>query len=212
MSDLVIHGFAQSSYVRTARMALEEKGVAYEIQPLEFGSEAHLALHPFARMPILSHGDLIIYETSAITRYIDEAFDGPALQPANAGERARMNQWISSVIDYYYGPCIRDFVLERLVAPSRGQPSDEARIAAALPVIRERIDIADGALAENRFLAGDNFSLADCFLAPIFFYVGISPEGPELFAGKNNIAAWKSRIGDMHSFQSTMPPKPQAAE
>ena len=123
-----------------------------------------------------------------------------------------MEQWISAINDYYYDPFIRQFVMQRIVAPSRGGEADEDIIAATLPVMRERIDIIDKALADRLYLAGDTFSLADCFLAPIFFYVGISPEGNELFAGKNKIAEWKARIGDHDCFKNTMPPKPQAAE
>ncbi len=212
MSDVVIHGFPQSSYVRTARMTLEEKGVAYEVQPIEPGSDAHRDLHPFMKMPSMDHGDVHVYETSAICRYVDEAFDGPSLQPGDPAARACMNQWISSINDYFYPPMIREFVLQRIVAPMRGNEPDEERIAAAMPDIRRAIDVTDGALADSRFLAGEDLSIADLFLAPIFFYVGISPEGPELFAGKNNIAGWKARIGELQSFQTTMPPKPEAAE
>jgi glutathione S-transferase len=212
MSKVILHGFAPSSYVRTVRMALEHKGVDYDLVPLEFGSDAHKAMHPFVKMPVMQHGDLTLFESSAICHYIDDAFDGPALAPSEAAGRAQMEQWISVVNDYFYGPFIREFILQRIFAPSRGNEPDEEMIAAAMPVMRERIDIIDKVLADRLYLAGDSFSLADCFLAPIFFYAGISPEGGELFAGKNNVAAWKGRIGDHNCFMSTMPPKPQAAE
>jgi len=212
MSKPVIHGFPESSYVRTTRMALEEKGVDYEVQPIEFGSAEHLEMHPFGKMPWMTHGDVTLYETSAITRYVDENFDGPALQPVDAVERARMSQWISAIIDYYYGPLIREYVIERAVVPRRGGVTDEARVAAALPVVRDRIDVVEKSLADVHFLAGAGFSLADCFLAPIFFYVGMMAEGPELFANKPKIADWKARIFEMDNFKSTMPPQPEAAE
>ena len=63
MSDVIVYGFAPSTYVRTARLALEEKGVAHELSPVEFGSDAHLMLHPFARIPAFAHGDVRLYET-----------------------------------------------------------------------------------------------------------------------------------------------------
>lgn len=68
MTDVVIYGFAQSSYVRTTRLVCEEKGVAYELAPVEFGSPAHLELHPFGKIPAFRHGDLVLHETSAIAR------------------------------------------------------------------------------------------------------------------------------------------------
>ncbi len=90
MTDVKLYGFPQSTYVRTARLACEEKGVAYEIVPTEIGSPENLAVHPFARVPAMSHGDFKCFETAAICRYVDEAFDGPALQPADA--RAKPHQ------------------------------------------------------------------------------------------------------------------------
>ncbi|MEE8248170.1 MAG: glutathione S-transferase N-terminal domain-containing protein, partial [Alphaproteobacteria bacterium] len=45
MTEVVIYGFPQSTYVRTARLVCEEKGVAYDLAPVEFGSPEHLELH-----------------------------------------------------------------------------------------------------------------------------------------------------------------------
>ena len=84
MSDIVVYGFAPSTFVRTARLALEEKGVDYELEAVDFGSEELLRLHPFGRIPAFAHGAVRLYETSAIVRYVDESFDGPALQPPGA--------------------------------------------------------------------------------------------------------------------------------
>jgi glutathione S-transferase len=128
MTDIIIYGIVQSSYVRTVRLACEEKGVSYEVQPIEFGSPEHLALHPFGKVPSARHGDVTMYETSAIVRYIDAAFDGPALQPADLLARTRMEQWISATIDYFYQDMIRELVFPRLVAPSRGAEPDWRRL------------------------------------------------------------------------------------
>ncbi len=92
MTDIVIHGLAPRTYTRTARLACEEKGVPHRLEPIEFGSARHLALHPFGKIPILEHGDVRVFETLAITRYVDEAFKGPALQPADAKGPAVMTQ------------------------------------------------------------------------------------------------------------------------
>lgn len=72
-------------------MVLVEKGVPYsrvEVNP--FASDMpkdYLSLHPFRRVPTLVHDDFVLYETQAITRYIDEAFAGPSLQPVHARQR-----------------------------------------------------------------------------------------------------------------------------
>src|SRR4029077_5503827 len=104
MTDVVVLGFPRSTYVHIVRLVITHKGVPYTFRhlELEMGSASHLALHPFDRVPILQHGDFTLYETSAIAAYVDEVFEGPALQPKDLRARARMNQWISSVNSYYY--------------------------------------------------------------------------------------------------------------
>ena len=214
MADVTLYGFPQSTYVRTARMALEEKGVSYDLLPIDIGSDEHLTLHPHGKMPAISHGGFNLYETGAIARYVDETFDGPQLQPIDVRQRGLMNQWISAIMDYYYSDMIRAFVIERVLAPSRGREPDEARIAEAMPRIERQVAIVEQGLAGRNYLAGETVSLADLFLAPIFFYAGLQPEGETLFGGKANIAAWKQRISARSSFQATLPPMPdqQAAE
>ena len=106
-----LYGLERSVYTRIARLALEEKGVAYTLHEVEiFGPDgvppAHRERHPFGRIPAFAHGDFQLYETAAITRYVDEAFDGLALQPADAARRARMNQIISVLDAYAYRPMV----------------------------------------------------------------------------------------------------------
>src|SRR6185295_11803643 len=83
MADVVVFGFPRSTYVHIVRLVLAHKQVPYEFRDLEpdMGSAVHLALHPFDRVPILRHGGFTLYETSAIVTYVDEAFEGVALQP-----------------------------------------------------------------------------------------------------------------------------------
>jgi glutathione S-transferase len=125
MTEVFVLGFPRSTYVHIVRLMLTHKGVSYTFRDLEpeMGSASHLALHPFDRVPILQHGDFTLYETSAIATYVDEAFEGPALQPKDVRARARMNQWISSVNSYYYPYMIYHVTHERLVYRSWESPA-----------------------------------------------------------------------------------------
>lgn len=82
MPDPTIFGFPQSTYVRTVRLACEEKGIAYSLVPMGFSSDGLSERHPFRRIPAFQHGTVSLFEVSAICRRIDAAFDGPALVPA----------------------------------------------------------------------------------------------------------------------------------
>ncbi len=62
MATVEILGFAPSTYTRVARMACEEKGVSYELKPLQPHSPEVLAIHPFGKIPALRHGDFELCE------------------------------------------------------------------------------------------------------------------------------------------------------
>ncbi|NNG05081.1 MAG: glutathione S-transferase family protein [Inquilinus sp.] len=192
MPEIEIHGFAQSSYVRTARMVCIEKGVPHELVPLDFQSEAHRALHPFLRMPVLRAGDLVLYETLAIASYLDESRDGPALQPGDALGRARMLQWISASMDYVHGTLLRPFLTVETL-------SAEQRAAA-----RGNLEVVDRALADGPYLLGAQFTLADLFLAPMVGFAESRPEFAELSEGLDGLAAWRETIWTRDSFRRTL--------
>lgn len=208
MSDIVIYGIVQSSYVRTVRLACEEKGVSHEVQAIEFGSSEHVALHPFAKVPAARHGDTVLYETGAIVRYVDAAFDGPSLQPAELAARTRMEQWISATCDYFYQDIIREIVFQRLVAPSRGAEPNEKMIAAAVPKLDHHLGVMERVLSDGDWLAGDALSLADLFLAPIHFWAGMAPEGQRLLPNYPAVGRWWERMSARPSMIATVPPPP----
>ena len=209
MADITVYGDPRSSYVRTARMACEEKGVAHDLDPVAPDSQAVRALHPFGRIPVLRHGDFVLYETTAVCRYVDEVFDGPALQPADIQGRAVMEQWISAVNDYFYGVMIRDCVLQYVFPRGADGLPDRAVIDPALEKSRDYLAILDRALEGRDWVAGgDRPSIADLLIAPIMFYLHRLPEGPDLFAPFANLKRAGGAMTARPSFTGTMPPMP----
>ena len=212
MSTVIIHGSANSQFLRTARMACEEKGVDYELQPVgsntlpDLKSDAHKKLHPFGRIPVMQHGDFTLFETAAIARYVDEAFEGPALQPADLKQRAVMNQWISATNHYLVDAMIANFVVQFAFPSGPDGKPDMAKIEAGKPRIREYNEILDRHLDGRTYLAGDAVSIADLLLAPIAHYVGSMPGGLPLFDGLENLGRWWYAMEKRDSFQATKPP------
>lgn len=208
MSQVTIYGPPQSSYVRTARLVCEEKGVAYELAPIKFGSDEHLAMHPFGRVPILVHGDVRVVETSAIARYLDEVFPGPSLVPATALERARMEQWISSVNSYLYDDIVKKYVFAYIFPKTEDKSPDRAMITAALPLLERDLRLVDKAVGENEWLAGKTMSLADLFLCPILAYASMFPEAKEIMGQLKNLPRAGAAIMSRPSVAKTAPPMP----
>ncbi len=211
MADVKVIGAPQSTFVRTTRMALEEKGVAYDLEPAGPGAPELLAVNPYGKMPGFRHGDLVLHETPAITRYIDAAFDGPALRPRDAKGEAEMDRWISVCCDYLYDDAIRAYVLQYIFPTGPDGAPDAAAVTAGRDKTASRLATMEQALAsgEGPYLCGAQYTLADAFLAPILFYVGNMPDGAALLDAAPRVKAVQAAIADRPSFAATMPPMPE---
>jgi glutathione S-transferase len=212
MTDVVLYGFAHSSFTWSTRIALEEKRVPHRLEPVEMWSEAHRALHPFKKIPILKHGDTTVFESSAIMRYADKRFDGPALQPADPMRRVRMEQWLSAHNDYFVETVLGVVIYQRIIVPNflMGTP-DEAAIAEAMPRVRELLAIIDGALADSDYFAGPEVSLADFMYLPTLGHLAGVPEGRGLLDGYPNLKRWSAAMNARPSVAATQPAPQQAA-
>jgi glutathione S-transferase len=209
MSKPTLYGPAFSTYVRSARLALEEKGVDYDLVEIDFLQgpmpAEQIERHPFARVPAFEHDGFQLYETTAICRYVDEAFDGPSLQPGNVQERARMNQ-IISILDNYTYPCtVGQLVIQRLVMPMLGNDPDESAIAAALPEIDTCMTTIAALRGNNTFLAGNQLSLADLHFAPIYDYFKNTPESGPILDKTPGLGDWWNEMSGRASLQKTPP-------
>ena len=185
MSGLVVYGAPYSVYVRIVRLVLEEKGADYLLEPVDiFADEGvpagYLERHPFGKIPAVAHDGFRLYETVAITQYLDEVLPGPALTPEAPQAQARMRQIIAVLDSYGYRPFVWDLFVERVRKPQEGGTSDEAVIAAGLEksraCLRALADLRDGT---DLFL-GDRPSLADCHAYPMLRYMQLAPEGSAL--------------------------------
>jgi glutathione S-transferase len=187
-----IHGYPVSTWTRTLRMTCAEKGLAYELIPVRYGSEEHGALHPFRRMPILETGETVIFETLAATGYVDEAFDGPSLQPTDAIGLAAMRTWMGVCGDYLFRQVVRAIPRDR-------EPTSEE-----LGVAREALGRAESMLGdESAFLVGEAVTLADLYLAPQL--ANCREKAPDVLAEMPRLTGWLATIEQRPSFTSTRP-------
>ncbi|MGL4285760.1 MAG: glutathione S-transferase family protein [Phreatobacter sp.] len=215
---VTLHGYHYSVYLRIVRMVLAEKAVAYdrvEVNPFaEDMPEAYLALHPFRRVPTLVHDGFVLYETGAISRYVDEAFAGPALQPQLPRERARMAQVISMIDSYGYIPLVRQVFAQRVFGPRLGRPADEALIrtgldgAARFLAALEDLATPEAAADGTGPLVGGALSLADLHLAPMIGYFTAAPQGRSVLLDYPRLSAWWAFMQDRPSLGETGPGLP----
>jgi glutathione S-transferase len=154
----------------------------------------------------MRHGDLVLFETAAICRYVDSSFDGPRLVPEDPVEAARMEQWVSGMIDYVsrsiMGRCVVQYVLPRFT----DKAIDRATIDAAIPDIRTHLAILNKALARGPFFHGNKPHIDDFILMPMIdALMVVAPEGPGLVAEAPNVLRHRAAFMGRPSYAVTIP-------
>jgi glutathione S-transferase len=204
---ITLYGFDGSTYVRTVRMLLAEKGAQYDQVPVhvlkgEPRQPEHLARHPFGKVPVVDHDGFRILETSAIAPYLDEVLSGPSFMPDNAKDRARMRMAIG-IIDSYGYDALVGVAGYHLFPDFIGGKNEEDRqqcIKISKLVLQELMKVRN----DDNFIAGERRSLADFHLAPICFYVALTPDAGEVF-GVKGFTPWWERMQALPSYKSTAP-------
>jgi glutathione S-transferase len=206
---VILYGPGYSTYARTALLALEEKGVAYEQRDVDLftgkgQAPEHLARQPWGKVPAFEHDGFSLFETLAITRYIDEAFPGAALQPADAKARARMTQICGIVDSYAYPAMLGKLVWQEVVVPMQGGTPNAEIAAEGLAGSRKALDVLED-LAAGDLLCGSAVTLADLHLVPVVDYLRMTKEGGAAFAAKPKLSAWWEKMSARPSVVKTRP-------
>jgi glutathione S-transferase len=130
--SLTVYGVPQSPFVRKVRIALEEKGLPYQLADPIPGQ------HPMGKMPVLRDGELLVPDSSVICAYLERVQPAPRLYPEGAAEYARalfLEEYADTAMTEGMGP----IVFERIVKPSfLGQPTDTAKLEELLATASRR--------------------------------------------------------------------------
>lgn len=208
-TKITLWGFSGSTYVRTVRMLLAEKGVSgYEQVPVDVlkgepKHEEHLTRHPFGKVPVVDVDGFRIIETSAICRYLDDVLPGPRLTPTDPKDRARMDMATGIIDSYGYGPMIGGVAAYHLFPDFVGGKNEQAHqdgLARTRRVLAYLMHIK----GSSPYLAGKDVSIADLYLAPPFAYLSLTPHLEE-FLAIDGMSGWWERISSRDSFRSTQP-------
>ncbi|GAB3100498.1 glutathione S-transferase family protein [Lysobacter terrae] len=172
-------GLARDTRVR---WALEEVGQPYEVRLVSFRAmkePAHLALHPFGKIPTYEEGDLVLFESGAIVFHIAERHAG--LFPDDANARARAITWMFAAVNTIEPP-----ILELVTAKfSEGdKPWSQERLPLVADRIRDRLKLLSARLGDADWLDGA-FSAGDLMMVSVLLRLrssGILDEFPNLAA------------------------------
>ena len=206
MSKMTLWGFDGSTYVRTVKMVLAEKRytdfeqIQVNVLAGEPKSPEHLVRHPFGKVPVLDHDGMRILETSAIARYLNDVLPGKSLVPSTPKDRARMDMVIGIIDSYGYGALVGGVAAFHLFPDFVGGKNESMR-ASGLENGKKVLELAMKTRATSPFIAGE-LSIADLYLAPIAFYLSLTPDMPELLKIEG-FADWWTRVQALESFQKT---------
>jgi glutathione S-transferase len=162
---ITLYSFPQSRSLRVS-WTLEELGVEYQCQHValdkgEGQSAAHLARHPDGKVPVIEDGDVHLFESAPISRYLAETYGNGSLLPSDPAGRAQVDQWLSFIVTEIEQP-LWNQAKHKFALP------EDKRVPAILPVCAWEFQRAISAL-ERRYngqenLVGNTFTLADLFL------------------------------------------------
>lgn len=200
MSAINISGRSSAFNVQKILWFADELGLDYrhtEAGGRHGGLDApeFIAMNPNALVPVLSDGELVVWESHAILRYLAAVYGAATFWPADPAARSHVDRWLD------WGQTTFQPAFMRLFWGFYRQPAaqrDAPAIEAARARCEQCFDLLDRELAERQWLAGDDFSLADIPVATALFrYV-------EMGAGLTlapNVDAWYERLAQRPAFR-----------
>jgi glutathione S-transferase len=200
---LKLIGNGLSPFVRKARVALAEKGVAYEHDPMvPFGVSAeYKAKHPLGKIPLLEVDGRPIPDSSAICAYLEKIQPQPPLYPSDPFGHARA-VWFEEFADGGLINGVIPFFQQRVLQPLFfKKPGDESLVQkAATETLPPLFDYLERELGGNDYLVGNRFTVGDIAVGSLF--VNYRHGKGEIDAKRwPKLAAYVERIHSRPSFK-----------
>ncbi|KAF7981310.1 hypothetical protein HWV62_34243 [Athelia sp. TMB] len=204
---LKLYGSPVSGSTKRVAMVLDEKHVSYEfhIVDLQKGAQKapeHVAKQPFGQVPYIDDDGFILYESRAIARYIATKYASqgtPLIPLGNLRALALFEQAAAVEQAHFEGPA-QGIRFEHVAKKMIGLKTDEARVAELTNTLASKLDVYEGILSKQKYVAGDELTLADLFHLPCG--VTVKQFAPELFASRPHVAKWFESIENRQSWQA----------
>lgn len=201
--SIVIHGVGGSPFVRKVLVALAEKGIAYDSQPVMPGMtpEGYEKLHPLKKVPVYQDGDFVLPDSTCILAYLERTQPSPPLYPSDSKDFARA-LWYEEYSDTRLSETIGPIFFNRFVKQNiLKQDPDQALIQQKLRDVEPLFDYLEGELGDDDYLVGNRFSVADVAVGSIL--VNFRHAGEDVDARRwPKLRAYADRLHARPSFKS----------
>ncbi|XP_054796163.1 glutathione S-transferase-like [Prosopis cineraria] len=205
-----VYGPTLSTAVSRVLACLIEKDVRFQLIPLNMSKGEHkkpdfLKIHPFGQVPAFEDDSISLFESRAICRYICEKHPekgNRALYGTNPLAKASIDQWLEAE-GQNFNPPTSVLVFQLAFAPRMKIKQDEGAINLNGEKLAKVLDVYERRLGESRFLAGDEFSLADLSHLPNTQYL-MSTSKSEMFTSRTHVSRWWSEISARDSWKQVV--------
>lgn len=197
---ITLYGRRNSANVQKVLWALNELGLEYGRVDVggSFGQTTtaeYKAMNPNSKVPVLKDGDLVLFESNTIVRYLAARYGQNSLWPSGPGVRATMEKWMDwqlSTLDPVLGPTfmatIKTPPIER----------DAVLIATRAKALIAAFDELNTVMAKQPYLSGENFGLADIVLGTMLNrYHALPIDRP----AQPHLDAWFDRLEQRPAFR-----------
>ncbi|CAL9754973.1 unnamed protein product [Musa acuminata subsp. burmannicoides] len=205
-----VYGKPQAVCPQRVMHCLVEKGVPFEfvlvdIDAMEHKRPEYMEKHPFGQVPFIADGDFELFESRAIVRYFAAKYAdrGPNLLGRTAEERAKVEQWLD-VEAISYSPCAFTIVFNLFLLPIRGLPGNKGEAVAAMEKLDKILEVYEKQLSRTKYLAGDEFTLADLTHIPVTRYIVEHCGLAYLLDDKPHAKAWWEDVSRRPAWKKVM--------
>ncbi|KAI9452201.1 thioredoxin-like protein [Russula earlei] len=165
--------YGHPTTTRTLRVALvaKERNIPYEFVLVDImtGQQKqaeHVEHNPFGLVPYIIQDDgFELFESRAIGRYLATLGSGPELIPTEPKAYAKFEQAASVEYDQF-DPIAVELSNETIWRQIRGEPPNEGRVKELVSRLESKLDGYEVLLSKQKYLAGDDVTLADLFFLP----------------------------------------------
>ncbi|GLB40729.1 putative GST superfamily protein [Lyophyllum shimeji] len=206
---MVFKVYGNRDYAASKRVAtvLLEKHVPFELIEVDSASGEHkspafLEKQPFGQTPYIDDDGFILYESRAICRYIATAYayQGTSLIPTDPQENALFEQAASIELTNFDPPALAA-IFEGFYRPVvHGEATDTLALTEHMKKLGSKLDVYDVILGKQRYLAGEEVTLADLFHLPngeLLLDIGCN-----FLSARPNVARWWKDISTRLSWLS----------
>jgi glutathione S-transferase len=202
---LRLHYNPFSSSARRATLVVHHLGLDVELHLVKNlrdpGERGPLTrLNPNVKIPVLEHGDFVLWESNAIMQYLADSTPGQTIYPNEPRARADVHRWLFWAAQHW-SPALGTLTWEKWMKPLFGVgDADAHEVARGEREFAQFATVLNDHLAGREWISGPTLTIADFAVATPLMRV---KEASIPLQDYPNIAAWFARVEALDAWKKT---------